>query len=129
MIYLLDTVTIIRHFAGIPKIGQAAKQALIEIENGNSEAIISVVSLMEIMYLSEKQRIQIPFDKTIRRIQKASNYQLIDLTPEILITASQIRFTELHDRLIIASARYLDIPIISSDKSFQQVDKLTVIWN
>lgn len=129
MIYLLDTVTIIRHFAGLPKIGRAAKQALMQIEQGKSEAIISVVSLMEIMYLAEKQRIHITLSSTIQKIRNASNYQLIDLTPEILITASKIRFPELHDRLIIASARYLDIPIISSDQSFKQVDKLAVIWN
>lgn len=129
MTYLLDTVSIIRHFAGIPKIGAMAKQILSEIESGKSEGVISVISLMEIMYLAEKKRIQISLPNAIKKIESSSNYHIIDLTSEILITASRIRFPELHDRLIIATARYLDIPIISSDTSFKQIDKLTVIWD
>lgn len=129
MEYLLDTVTIIRHFAGLSRIGKIAKRVLQDIETGKSSGLISVVSLMEIMYLAERERIPISLSNTIKKIQNSTNYQIIDFTTEILLTASRIHFSDLHDRLIIATARYLDIPIISSDQFFKKIDKLTIIWN
>jgi PIN domain nuclease of toxin-antitoxin system len=35
---------------------------------------------------------------------------------------------ELHDRMILATALWLDVPIISSDERFQEVKNVTVIW-
>jgi len=47
---------------------------------------------------------------------KSRNYQFEPLGLEILKTASQINdIPELHDRLIAATARYFNIPIITND--------------
>ncbi len=47
---------------------------------------------------------------------KSQNYQFEPLSLEILKTASEITdIPELHDRLIAATARYLDIPLITND--------------
>ncbi len=54
---------------------------------------------------------------------------IIDLNPDILKVAELIHFFELHDRLILATAKWLDIPIISSDKAFQDVLGIKVIWD
>ncbi len=53
MQYLLDTVTIVRYFSSMGKIGKGARKILNNFENS---FIISVISLMEIMYLAEKKR-------------------------------------------------------------------------
>jgi len=49
MQHLLDTVTIVRHFSGVGKVGEKARGVL--NDSGNL-FIISVISLMEVMYLS-----------------------------------------------------------------------------
>jgi len=54
MQYLLDTVTIVRHFCGRGRIGLQAANILNTIEERDDLFVISVVSLMEIMYLAEK---------------------------------------------------------------------------
>ncbi|MDH4129101.1 MAG: hypothetical protein OEV44_10130 [Spirochaetota bacterium] len=65
MYYLLDTVTIIRYFTDTGKIGNKAKEIL---NREDYHFVISVISLMEIMYLSEKHRIKIGFTETLNRI-------------------------------------------------------------
>ena len=52
----------------------------------------------------------------------------MNLTPEILIVAEKVAFFELHDRLILATAKWLDVPIISSDRKFAEVEGLTTVW-
>ena len=53
----------------------------------------------------------------------------MDLTPEILKVANDLIFYELHDRLILSTAKWLDIPIISSDEEFKQVKDIQVLWD
>lgn len=126
MQYLLDTVTIIRHFSEIGKLGKKAQEIL---DSADNTFVISVVSLMEILYLSEKRRIKIDLIDTLNRIELSSLYQIADLTPDILIVANDLHFPELHDRLILSTAKWLDIPIISSDEKFKNVEGIKAFWD
>ena len=124
MQFLLDTVTIVRHFTEIGKLGKKAEKELNNIEN---KFFISVISLMEILYLSEKNRIEIDFIETLNRIERSSLYNIIDLTRDILRIATNLKFYEMHDRLILSTAKWLDVPIISSDKKFKTVNGIHVL--
>jgi PIN domain nuclease of toxin-antitoxin system len=129
MQYLLDTVAIIRHFSDKGRIGYTATNILDHIEKNDDFLVISVISLMEIMYLFEKNRITIDLESTLERIQASSKYGIINLSPEILSVSKTIEFYELHDRLILGTAKWLDIPILSSDHKFSEVTGIEVIWN
>jgi PIN domain nuclease of toxin-antitoxin system len=84
---------------------------------------------MEIMYLSERKRININLEETLNQISINSGYKIIDLNIEIIKTASKIDFYELHDRMILASAIWMGIPIISSDSLFDNIKEVEVIWD
>jgi len=129
MQYLLDTVVVIRHFSGTGQIGQAANEILEKFEQTTDiKLIISAISLMEIMYLAEKNRIPISLQETLAAVRSSGKYIIANLTPEIIEVAETIKFSELHDRLILATAKWLDIPIISSDKLFDNVAGIKTIW-
>jgi len=68
--YLLDTVALVRHFTGKGKIGDKAAHILDTIEDTENENkfVISVISLMEVMYLAEKNRIEIDKNNGLRRV-------------------------------------------------------------
>lgn len=100
MIYLLDTVALVRHFSGLGRIGQKAANVLDNLEVGSDLLLISVVSLMEVLYLSEKNRIPIDLAETLERLQASECYAVVDLNAKILRIAGAIEFRELHDRLI-----------------------------
>ena len=75
-----------------------------------------------------RSRIPITLKETLDSLNTSSIYQIVNLTPEILIVAEKVAFFELHDRLILATAKWLDVPIISSDRRFAEVEGLTTIW-
>ena len=105
MDYLLDTVAIIRHFSGHGRIGRKAKTIIEEAEDGKHVLLLSVVSLFEIMYLAEKNRIAISLPNTLSLIYQKPCYQVAGLSAVIFVAASKIKFYELHDRLILATAK------------------------
>lgn len=129
MQYLLDTNAIIRHFANFSKIGKKAKTIIKEGENNEHKLFISIISLMEIMFLAEKNRIPINLSETIELIRQKKCYSIIDFNTEILQVAQKIDFYELHDRLILATAKYFNCPVISKDEKFKEVSDIKTIWN
>ncbi|MGH7493803.1 MAG: type II toxin-antitoxin system VapC family toxin [bacterium] len=128
MRYLLDTVTLVRHFTSKGKIGHTASQILDAIEESDDFLFVSVVSLMEIMYLAEKNRIEISLEETLSLMESSAKYSVIDLSTDILLVAETIDFYELHDRLILATAKWLGVNIISSDNEFKKVEGIQVVW-
>ncbi len=67
--------------------------------------------------------------ETIKLIKQKKCYSIINFNTEILQVAEKINFYELHDRLILATAKYLECHVISSDKKFSNVEDVTTIWN
>jgi predicted nucleic acid-binding protein len=128
MNYVIDTVTITRHFSGTGKIGSKATKVLKDAEDGKHTLFISVVSLFEILYLAGKNRIKIFLKNTISTIQKKSCYIIVDLNADIVLQAEAIQFYELHDRLILDTVKYLGLSILSSDERFDEVKEIDRIW-
>lgn len=113
--YVTDTQALVTFMMGKKVINNKAHQAFLSADKGESTIIIPAVVLMEILYLFEKNRIDINLLQ-IEDLLKSQNYQFEPLSLEILKTASDITdIPELHDRLITATARYLDLPIITND--------------
>ncbi len=129
MQYLADTVAIIRHFANVGKIGKAAKSILQDADNGKNKILISIISMVEILYLSERNRIPLNLEKVKRKLLPLDNYQIIDLDIYILETAKTVHGLELHDRLIVSTALSLNVPILTSDQIISDSGQIDVIWS
>ncbi len=129
MEYLADTVVIIRHLSKRGKIGKRAKEVLNNVKEGSDALLMSIISFVEILYLSEKNRININFDDLKQIIEPLDNYEIIDLSLDIVENAKQIKGLELHDRLIVATAKFYDIPILTSDQEIIDYKGVKTIWD
>lgn len=96
MRYLADTVAVIRHFAKAGKIGKTAKQILQDADNGRNTILISIVSMIEILYLSERNRIPLDLKEVKYKLQCLDNYGIVDLDMDIVETAKTVQGLELH---------------------------------
>jgi len=126
--FLLDTNAIIRYFCEIPGLGKQAKRIITEAEENQHHLYVSIISLMEIMYLAEKNRITLTLDEIVEALNSKQCYSIVEFDLAILREAEKIRFYELHDRLILATASLLGTPIISSDQKFREIEHIEVIW-
>jgi len=92
-----------------------SQQAFLSADKAQSTIIIPVIVLMEVLYLFEKNRIDISLFQT-EDLLRSQNYQFEPLGLEILKPATEITdISELHNRLIAATAKYLDLPLITND--------------
>ena len=128
MQYLADTVAIIRHFANVGKIGKAAKLILQDADSGKNTILISIISIVEILYLSERNKIPLDFEDVRRKLLPLDNYRIVDLDFDIVETAKTVQGLELHDRLIVSTSLSLNVPILTSDQIIKNSDQVDVIW-
>lgn len=129
MEYLADTVAIVRHFSKCGHIGREAKSILKNADEGKNMIWISIISIVEIMYLADRNRIPLNLKQIKMKLEGLDNYKIIDLDTDIVEVADLIKGLELHDRLITASAKYLDIPILTTDKGINESKEVDVIWD
>ena len=113
--FVTDTQALVKFMMGRKVINDACHQVFLDADQGETVIIIPAIVLMEVMYLFEKNRIDVNLFQA-EKLMQSENYQFEPLSLEILKVASEITdIPELHDRLIAATARYLDIPIITND--------------
>jgi len=120
MDYLVDTVALVRHLRGKGKIGNRARQILREADAGQHIIAISAVTLMEILYLKESRRIPIDLNDVRWLLTQSINYRIVPIDFDVVATTASVDdVPELHDRLIVATAKWLNIPILTSDSVIQ----------
>lgn len=113
--FVTDTQALVKFMMGKKVINGACHQAFLDADQGKNVIIIPAIVLMEVLYLFEKNRIDVDLLR-VEELMQSENYQFEPLSLEILKVASEITdIPELHDRLIAATARHLDIPIITND--------------
>ncbi|GMQ80040.1 MAG: hypothetical protein BMS9Abin03_509 [Thermodesulfobacteriota bacterium] len=113
--FVTDTQALVKFMMGKKVINDRSHQAFQSADKGEAVIIIPAIVLMEVLYLFEKNRIDIGLLQT-EDLFKSQNYQYEPLSFEILKTASEIAdIPELHDRLIAATAKYLGLPLITND--------------
>ncbi len=125
--FVTDTQALVKFMMGKKVINDTAHQAFLSADKGEATIIIPAVVLMEVMYLFEKNRIEIGILQT-EDLMESQNYQFEPLSLEILKSASKIHdIPELHDRLIAATAMHLDLPLITNDPVINRSELVQIV--
>jgi PIN domain nuclease of toxin-antitoxin system len=126
--YVTDTHSLVWYFTGSSRL---SKRALNVFEKTVKEGTIFIptVVLAEIMYISKKGRIPISFSETLEKIEHNDNFEITPLDLDILNIADKIEYDmEMHDRIIVATAIFHDVPVITKDEVIKQSGVCNVIW-
>lgn len=130
MDYVADTVALIRFVTGSSNIGKTALQIMLAVndESKDDQIIVSSVSLMEILYNYEKKRIPCNPIDIIEQIDRHPRFFILSMDENIIKSASLIGNLELHDRMIVATAKYLGAPLITCDQKIIDSNIVKTIW-
>ena len=129
MEYLVDTVAIVRHLRRHPALGRQAGQILNDTDQGQHRGYLSAITLMEVLYLSEAKRIDVGLQDLVKHIDGSTNYVIVPVDTDIVLAAIAVDdVRELHDRIIVATAKHLDVPILTSDRVIAQSKHVKTIW-
>lgn len=113
---VVDTHTAIWYFLQSPKLSETARKTI----DSASKIYLSSITIIEITYLTEKGRIpELALTRLINALnQVSSNWQVIAIDLDIALSLAKIDrqvVPEMPDRIITATALYLNLPLITRD--------------
>jgi PIN domain nuclease of toxin-antitoxin system len=80
---------------------------------------ISIITLVEILYLIEKGRISYSFNFILKTLEESEIYCIIPLDINVLQEIENLKGLETHDRIILSTAKATNSILISKDETIR----------
>lgn len=129
---VLDTHTLVWWVTGDAALSKKAK-SVIEREQDGGEIIVSAISAWEITMLVEKDRLVLSMDVSswLATVAEIEGVKFLPVDVEIA-NKSVVLPGEFHkdpaDRMIVATARKLAVPVVTKDEKIQSYPHVKTIW-
>ncbi|WP_017296293.1 type II toxin-antitoxin system VapC family toxin [Geminocystis herdmanii] len=130
--YVVDTHALIWFIEGNPKLGIKAKEILEDI---NSQLILPAIVLAEATWIIAKGKTSIPsVEDLLIAIDNDTRIVIYPLNQDIIVKSLSAEIiTEMHDRLIVSTALFLEdlgekITLLSCDININESHLVSVIW-
>ncbi|MDQ7030296.1 MAG: PIN domain-containing protein [Ardenticatenia bacterium] len=109
--------------------GPQAARILRETDAGNHHVYLSAITLMEILYLSEAKRVDVHLDELIKHVSESRNYEIVPVNADVVLAAAEVDdVPELHDRIIVGTAKWPGVPILTGDEVISKSSHVQAIW-
>ena len=128
-----DTHTIIWYLRSPEKLSTNAVNALDNALNNDESIFISAISIVEISYLVEKNRIP---SSSLEQLLQIIDDPLVNLFVVPLDTPVAKAFTqiprdivpEMGDRIIAATSLYVGLPLVTKDHKIRNLSNIQTVW-
>jgi PIN domain nuclease of toxin-antitoxin system len=126
--YVIDTHTLVWYLEDSVKLSVKAKLAFNEIDSGKAFGIIPTIVLAEIVHLADNHKIPTNIEKTINGIKQADNFGIVSLDLSVIQQMISLKEYEIHDRIIVATAKSFGASLISKDEHISKLADVSCIW-
>ncbi len=130
MPYVTDTHSLIWHMTNNPKLSPKVKTIFQKTDNAFDTIYIPCIVFFELLYLSEKKKIEVDFKGFISIMASSRNYRIEPLCLPIIEKSSTISRKDVSDpwdRLIAGTSLHLGFPLITRDKALHKIG-LRTVW-
>ncbi len=131
--YVADTHALYWHIAGDARLSETVRGILTDVDNGLHRVWVPSIVLVEMTYLIERGRIAPkPLEHLLwSTLGDDASYLIADLSRE---TADALRrvprraIPDMPDRIIVATALQLGLPLLSRDAAITRAGVVQTIW-
>ena len=117
MNYVLDTHALIWYFTGSKNLSRKAKEVIDDCISKGGKLLVPTIVLSEALDIAEKGRVEFDFQKMYQLISDNPVFQIIGFGASIFDETLEMRdIQEIHDRIIVATARFYSADIITKDR-------------
>lgn len=128
MYYVTDTHSFLWYLADSPKLSSKARDIFDLGDQGKITIIIPAIVLIECIDVLEKKKIKLNFEEIIFKINQAQNFIFSEINLSLILEINKTKgLKDLHDRIIVATAKSFDAFLISKDKIIKKFYHKT-IW-
>jgi PIN domain nuclease of toxin-antitoxin system len=131
--YVTDTHALYWHLTNDPRLSPGARQVFHEADVGLHQILVPGIALIEMVYLVERGRLDADLvDRVFILLDTiAGSYAVASLdqgTARALRDVPRSVIPDLPDRVIVATARQLGLPLITRDAKIHNAGVVPLIW-
>ncbi|WP_369424523.1 type II toxin-antitoxin system VapC family toxin [Methanothrix sp.] len=124
--YVTDTHPLVWYILG--ELPDGVEDVFTSAERGESAIFIPTIVLAECLYLVDDGTIALDFDDLLASIKSSRNFVPASFDFSVMELLPGIRLKELHDRIIVATAKRLNAVLITKDKTIRESKIVETIW-
>jgi PIN domain nuclease of toxin-antitoxin system len=110
-----------------PKLSQKARAIFNACERGEAVIIIPAIVLLECIDVFDKKKVNLNFEEIVLKILQANNFIFSEINWSLILEVNKVKgLKDLHDRIIVATAKIFDAFLISKDRMIKNFYKRTV---
>jgi PIN domain nuclease of toxin-antitoxin system len=127
--YVADTHGFLWFIWSDKKLGKKAFEIFRACDKGNEIVVIPSIVLLECMYVCEKRKEEVKFQEIMQKIRGKFNYQIYPLDEEVILKCQDIaQIDEMHDRIIVGTAKLLNAKLITKDTKIVNSKTVETVW-
>ena len=131
--YVTDTHALYWHLTHDPRLSMIARQVFVEADRGLHRVFVPGIALFEMVYLVERGRLSLEHVEFIFHLVDVTDgsYAVAPLdqdTARALRQVPRAEVSDMPDRIIVATARQLSLPLITRDEAIQRAAIVPVVW-
>ncbi len=128
-----DTNALIWHLFDPIKLSPKASAAFVQAIKTKSPIYVSIISLVEVTYLVEKGRFSKKVLEGIKNVLINPMLAFTDVPLDFNVAKALEQIPrdivpDMPDRIIAATALYLNLPLVTSDHKIQASPQISTIW-
>jgi predicted nucleic acid-binding protein len=128
-VYVTDAHALAWYFTNDPRLGSQASEVFELSERGECLILIPTVVLAELFHISRKRRISLSFEELLQKVERESNFVVIDLDlATIKLLPQTLPLTELHDQIITATALIHEAKVLTKNGPISDCGLIETIW-
>lgn len=123
--YVADTHAWVYYL--LNKLPSASNQVFTSVENGDDIMFVPTIALCECVHLIGRNKLILTYDELFSRFDESNNFFVAPLNFEITKSIPEIYLKELHDRIIVATTKFLNATLITKDKEITKSNIIKTI--
>lgn len=125
MLYVADTHALVGYV--VDKLPKKAEIIFQKSEKGEDIIVVPTIVLAEVRYLVKNKKIALNFLDLLSKIETSKNIISVPFDFQVLKLLSD-EVSEIHDQIIIATAKFLNAKIITKDSEIRSSGSVECIW-
>ena len=131
--YVSDTHALYWHLTNDPRLSAPARQVFLATDSGVHRLFVPGIALVEMVYLVERGRLAAaPFEHLLQLVGPiGGSYSVAGLdhqTVQALRHVPRSAVPDMPDRIIVATALQLGLPLITRDERIRRAATVPVLW-
>lgn len=116
MLYVLDTHVLVWYFTGNARLSSEARDLIDDIRQQGGRLLDPTIVLAEALNIAAKGRVIFDFQRLYKLVRDEPEFEIVEFGLEVFDETLRVSAVpEIHDRIIVATARFYGADLLTKD--------------